>query len=171
MLREIRNDLKAHGGHWGAQGFWALAVYRFGRWCLGVRPAPLRRLLLVGYYLLFKLVQVATGIEIYCEAEIGSNLVIDHAGGIVISGYTRMGDHCRIRPGVVIGLKDLSDPCAPVIGSHVDIGAGAKLLGRITIGDNVWIGANAVVMRDVPANSIAVGVPAVVKPRKARHGA
>jgi serine O-acetyltransferase len=59
----------------------------------------------------------------------------------------------------------VEDPCAPVIGNNVDIGSGAKLLGRIRIGDNVLIGANAVVVRDVPDNSIAVGVPAIVKPR------
>jgi serine O-acetyltransferase len=97
---------------------------------------------------------------------LGRNFVIDHSGGIVISGYAKFGDNCRIRNGVVVGLSRVDDPCAPVIGNNVDIGAGAKLLGRITIGDNCLIGANAVVIRDVPANSVAVGVPAVVKPRK-----
>jgi serine O-acetyltransferase len=61
---------------------------------------------------------------------------------------------------------DDSEPCAPVIGNNVDIGTGAKILGPITIGNNVLIGANAVVIRDVPDNSVAVGVPAVIKPRK-----
>ena len=96
--------------------------------------------------------------------EIGRNFVIDHFGGIVVSGYAKFGDDCRIRNGVVVGLKRVDDPCAPVIGNNVDIGAGAKVLGRIHIGDNVIIGANAVVISDVPANSIAVGVPAVIKP-------
>ena len=62
----------------------------------------------------------------------------------------------------------MEDPCAPQFGDHVDIGAGAKVLGNIRIGDNVLIGANAVVITDVPSNSIAVGVPAVIKPRKPR---
>ncbi|MGH9577257.1 MAG: serine O-acetyltransferase, partial [Terriglobales bacterium] len=87
-------------------------------------------------------------------------------GGIVISGYAKFGDNCRIRNGVVVGLQRVDQPCAPVIGNNVDIGAGAKVLGRITIGNNVLIGANAVVTCDVPDNSIAVGVPAVIKPRK-----
>lgn len=164
MFDNIRHDLKAHGGDWGTQGFWALLVYRFGRWRYGVRPVLLRKLLSLIYKVLFKLVQILTGIELPCEAEIGRNFVIDHFGGIVISGYTRFGDNCRIRNGVVVGLKRVDDPCAPVIGNNVDIGAGAKVLGRITIGDNVVIGANAVVITDVPANSIAVGVPAVIKP-------
>lgn len=165
IFANIRADLRAHQGDWGAQGFWALVIYRFGRWRYGVRPAWLRKILSAIYKVLFKLVQIVTGIELPCEVTIGQNFVIDHHGGIVISGYTRFGDNCRIRNGVCIGLSRVSDPCAPVIGNNVDIGAGAKLLGRITIGDNVLIGANAVVVRNVPANCLAVGVPAVATPR------
>ena len=165
MFDNIRADLQAHAGQWGAQGFWALVVYRFGRWRYGVRPVLLRKLLSAVYRVLYKLVQIVTGIELPCEVQLGRNFVIDHSGGIVISGYARFGDNCRIRNGVVVGLSRVDEPCAPVIGNNVDIGAGAKLLGAITIGDNVLIGANAVVVRDVPADSIAVGVPAVARPR------
>ncbi|MNH36160.1 Serine acetyltransferase [compost metagenome] len=97
---------------------------------------------------------------------IGRNFVIDHFGGIVISGYARFGDDCRIRNGVVVGLKNVNEPIAPVFGNNVDIGAGAKVLGNIRIGDNVAIGSNAVVLIDVPDNSLAVGVPATIKARK-----
>jgi serine O-acetyltransferase len=166
MFDNIRADLRAHGGHWGAQGFWALVVYRFGRWRYGIRSPWLRKPLSVVYRVAYKLVQILTGIELPCEAVIGKNFVIDHFGGIVISGYARFGDNCRIRNGVVVGLSRVEDPVAPVIGHNVDIGAGAKLLGRITIGDNVLIGANAVVVRDVPADHVAVGVPARVRPRQ-----
>ena len=165
MFDNIRADLRSHQGDWGAQGFWALVVYRFGRWRYGVRPAVLRKVFSLVYRVLFKLVQIVTGIELPCEVVVGRNFVIDHFGGIVISGYARFGNDCRIRNGVVVGLGRTDEPCAPVIGNNVDIGAGAKVLGRIHVGDNVLIGANAVVVRDVPANSIAVGVPAVVKPR------
>ena len=165
MFDNIRADLRSHGGDWGAQGFWALLIYRFGRWRYGVRPALLRKAFSFLYKLLYKLVQVLAGIELPCEVQIGRNFVIDHFGGIVISGYAKFGDNCRIRNGVVVGLSRVGDPCAPMIGSNVVIGAGAKLLGPITIGDNVVVGANAVVLCDVPANSIAVGVPAIVKPR------
>ena len=168
MLDNIRGDLRSHGGDWGAQGFWALLIYRFGRWRYGVRPALLRKVFSFFYKLLYKLVQVLTGIELPCEVQIGRNFVIDHFGGIVISGYAKFGDDCRIRPGVVVGLSRVDDPCAPSIGNNVDIGSGAKLLGAITIGDNVLVGANAVVLCDIPSNSIAVGVPAVVKPRETR---
>ncbi len=98
--------------------------------------------------------------------QIGRNFVIDHFGGVIVSGYARIGDDCRIRNGVVVGLKRVDHPCAPVIGNNVDIGAGAKVLGDITIGDNVIIGANAVVIEDVPANSLAIGVPATIRPLK-----
>lgn len=162
----IRADLRAHGGDWGAQGFWALLVYRFGRWRYGVRPVLLRKPLSGLYKIAFKFVQIITGIELPCEVQIGRNFVIDHFGGIIISGYAKFGDNCRIRNGVCIGLSRVGDPCAAVIGNNVDIGAGAKLLGRITVGDNVLIGANSVVTRAVPANSVAVGAPAVIKPRR-----
>ncbi|CAM4063258.1 Serine acetyltransferase [Pseudomonas reidholzensis] len=166
MFDNIRADLRAYGGDWGAQGFWVMLVYRFGRWRYGVRPALLRKLCSWVYKVLFKLVQIITGVELPCEVVVGRNFVIDHFGGIIISGYARFGDDCRIRNGVVVGLKNVSEPTAPVIGNNVDIGAGAKLLGNIRIGDNVVIGSNAVVLIDVPDNCLAVGVPATIKSRK-----
>lgn len=164
MFEMIRADFRSHGSSLGSQGFWVMAVYRFGRWRYGIRPALVRKPFSLAYHILYKGVQVLTGIELPCEATVGRNFVIDHFGGIIVNGYTRFGDNCRIRSGVVIGLSRVDDPCAPVIGNNVDIGSGAKLIGAITIGDNVCIGANAVVNRDVPANSIAVGVPAQIRP-------
>jgi serine acetyltransferase len=102
--------------------------------------------------------------------KLGKNFVIDHFGGIVISGYASFGDNCRIRNGAVVGLRRVGEPCAPQIGDNVDIGAGAKLLGNIRIGNNVAIGANAVVLCDVPDDHVAYGVPAVVKPRRSTGG-
>lgn len=166
MFENIRDDLRAYGGRWSAQGFWVMVVYRFGRWRYGLRPGLLRKFCSMVYLVLYKFVQILTGIELPCEVEVGRNFVIDHFGGIVVSGFARFGDDCRIRNGVVVGLARTDDPCAPVIGNNVDIGAGAKVLGRIRVGNNVLIGANAVVTRDVPDDSIAVGVPAVIKPRR-----
>lgn len=166
MFDNIRADLKAYRGNWGAQGFWVMIVYRFGRWRYRVRPAPLRKAMSLTYKILFKLVQILTGIELPCEARVGRNFVIDHAGGVVVSGYARFGDNCRIRTGVVVGLKNIEQPCAPDIGDNVDVGAGAKLLGPIRIGNNVSIGANSVVISDIPDDCIAVGIPAKWKPRR-----
>ena len=166
MFEDIRADFRAHGRQLGAQGFWAMLVYRFGRWRYGVRPALLRKLCSLLYHVLFKLVQVFTGIELPCEVQVGRNFVIDHFGAIVVSGYAKFGDDCRIRTGVVVGLARTEDPCAPQIGNNVDIGAGAKVLGRITVGNNVRIGANAVVLQDVPDDCVAAGVPAVIRARR-----
>lgn len=169
MFRNIREDFRAYDGRWGTQGFWVMLVYRFGRWRYSVRPIIARKSFSLVYRLLYKFVQIITGIELPCEAVVGRNFVIDHFGGIVISGYARFGDNCRIRDGVVVGLRRVEEACAPSIGNNVDIGSGAKLLGPIRIGDNVVIGANAVVLCDVPDNSVAVGVPAVVKPRRVHN--
>lgn len=171
MFDNIRSDFQAHGRDWGAQGFWAMCIYRFGRWRYTIRPRWLRKPFSLVYKLLFKFVQIITGIELPCEAVVGRNFVIDHHGGVIVSGYARFGDNCRIRCGVVVGLAHVDEPCAPVIGDNVDIGAGAKVLGAIKIGDNVRIGANAVVVRDVPDNYTAVGVPAVSRPNAPRPAA
>lgn len=160
MFQNIRADLRAHGGDWGAQGFWVLVVYRFGRWRYGVRPALLRKLLSFVYKVLFKFVQIITGVELPCEVVIGRNFVIDHFGGIVISGYARFGDDCRIRNGVVVGLKNVNEPIAPVFGNNVDIGAGAKVLGNITVGDYAKVASGSVVLKPVPAGCTVAGVPA-----------
>lgn len=143
-----------------------LVIYRFGRWRYGVRPALLRKFLSLQYKILFKCVQIVTGVELPCQAVIGRNFVIDHFGGIIISEYATFGDDCRIRQGVTVGLKNVDEPVAPVIGNNVEICAGAKVMGGISIGNNVIIGANAVVITDVPDDSIAVGVPATIKPRR-----
>jgi serine O-acetyltransferase len=166
MFDNLRADWRAHDRNLGSQGFWALVAYRFGRWRYRVRPAPLRKLCSLIYKVWYKIVQITTGIELPCEAQIGRNFIIDHFGGIVISGYARFGDNCRIRNGVVVGIRRPGEIRAPVIGNDVDIGAGAKLIGPISVGNNVVIGANAVVISDVPDNCIAVGVPAVIKPRR-----
>lgn len=166
MLTNIRQDLKNYQNDWGAQGFWVMVVYRFGRWRYTVRPLILRKLFSLIYKCLYKFIQIITGIEFPCEVEIGQHFIIDHFGGIVISGYAKFGDNCRIRNGVVVGLKNVNEPKAPEIGDDVDIGAGAKILGAIKIGNRVVIGANAVVIHDVPDDSIAVGVPATIKPRR-----
>lgn len=169
MFEHIRADLRNYRGRWWEQGFWVMLVYRFGRWRYGIKPALVRKPLSLLYKIAYKFIQIITGIDLPCEVEVGRNFIIDHFGGIIVSGYAKFGDNCRLRHDVCIGLRHTDEPAAPVFGNNVDIGAGAKILGPITIGDNVMIGANAVVLTDVPSNSIAVGVPAVIKPRVPRQ--
>lgn len=166
MFEHIKEDFRSHGSNWGSQGFWVMTVYRFGRWRYGVRPVLLRKCFSGAYHVLFKLVQVLTGVVLPCEVVVGRNFVIDHFGGIVINGFASFGNDCRIRTGVVVGVARVGELTAPQIGNNVDVGVGAKLLGAIVIGDNVLVGANAVVVIDIPANSIAIGVPAVYRPRR-----
>ena len=166
MFANLKEDLKTYKGDWSSQGFWVMVVYRFGRWRYTIKSALIRKPVSLLYKTLYKLIQVITGIELPCEVRVGKNFRIDHFGGIIISGFASFGDNCVIRDGVTVGLRRVDDPVAPQIGNNVDIGTGAKVLGGITIGDNVVIGANAVVLEDVPPNSIAVGVPAKIKTRE-----
>jgi serine O-acetyltransferase len=118
---------------------------------------------------LAKLAEMLCGATISVSARIGKRLTIEHSGAIVIHGNSQIGDDCIVRQGVTIGNRRLNAPFdAPCIGNRVNIGAGAKILGAVTIGDDVEIGANAVVLQDVPPNSIAVGIPARVIAGKAR---
>jgi serine O-acetyltransferase len=166
MLERIREDVKMHEGKWSSQGLWVMVPYRFGCWRYTVRPAWVRKPLSLVYRVMKTVSQVLTGIDLPCEVKIGRRFRIEHFGGIIVSGDAVLGDDVVIRNGVTIGLKRRDDPGSPVIGNRVDIGAGAKILGKIRIGDDVLIGANAVVISDVPANSIAVGIPARIVPRK-----
>jgi serine O-acetyltransferase len=166
MFENILQDLKTYRGDWTCQGFWVMLVYRFGRWRYTIRNPVMRKPLSFLYKVLYRLIQVITGIELPCEVKVGRNFRIDHFGDIIISGFASFGDDCIIRNGVTVGLKRTDTPVAPWIGNNVDIGAGAKVLGDIRIGNNVCIGANAVVLSDIPDNSLAVGIPARIIPMK-----
>jgi serine O-acetyltransferase len=166
LFKNIREDWHTYDRQLSRQGLWAMVVYRFGRWRYTIRWRWLRMPFSFLYKLLKPFSEVLTGIELPCEATLGRRFRIDHFGGIVISGDAVFGDDCVIRNGVTVGLRHTGHRGAPILGNRVDIGAGAKILGTIRIGDDVLIGANAVVLSDVPSNSIAVGIPARVLPRK-----
>ena len=101
-----------------------------------------------------------TGIEIHPGARIGNRFFIDHGMGVVIGETTIIGDDVLLYQGVTLGGTGLEKGKRhPTIGNNVVVGTGAKVLGNITIGDNSYIGANAVVIKDVPPNSTVVGVP------------
>lgn len=105
-----------------------------------------------------------TGIEIHPGATIGNNFFIDHGMGVVIGETTIIGNNVTIYHGVTLGGVGYSKAKRhPTIGDNVTIGAGAKILGPIEIGENSKVGANAVVLKSIPANSTAVGIPAKIK--------
>lgn len=137
-------------------GVQAVSVYRFGRW-LGQRSLVLRVPLEPLYRAAYLMVQVLWGIELPRSARIGPGLFIGHFGGVVVSGRTVIGANCNLSQQITIGLGGKGDKGgAPVIGDGVYIAPGARIFGRIRIGNNVAIGANAVVYKDVPDNAIVV---------------
>ena len=140
-----------------SQGFFAIVTYRMFRWCYerNIPTQPIR-------FLIERIIEMTTGISIPAQAKIGQGLRIHHFGGIIIHSEVTIGERCTIYQGVTLG--DLGERGgAPSIGNNVLFGAGAKVLGQITVGDHARIGANAVVLKSVPPGCLAVGVPAVVK--------
>jgi serine O-acetyltransferase len=140
-----------------SQGFQALVVYRIFRWFHehGIPAQPIR-------FFVERLAEIVTGISIPAQAHIGKGLRIHHFGGIIIHSETVIGEGCTLYHGVTLGDRG-GWGGAPRIGNHVMIGAGAKILGDVTVGDNCRIGANAVVTTSIPPHCVAIGVPAVVK--------
>lgn len=135
-------------------GFHALLFYRFSHWLWSYHvPLIPRAISQLGRWL--------TGIEIHPAAKIGRGFFIDHGAGVVIGETAEIGDHVTLFQGVTLGGTGKErGKRHPTLGNHVVVGAGAKILGGIRIGDNVKIGANSVLLKSVPANSTVIGVPA-----------
>lgn len=135
------------------QGLHALVSYRIAHFFYVLRLYFLARLI-------SQISRFTTGIEIHPGAKIGHGLFIDHGMGVVIGETAIIGDNVLLYQGVTLGGTGLEKGKRhPTVGNNVVIGTGAKVLGNITIGDNSYIGANAVVIKDVPPNSTVVGVP------------
>jgi serine O-acetyltransferase len=114
--------------------------------------------------LVSQLARAATGIEIHPGARLGQRLFIDHGMGVVIGETAVVGDDVMLYHGVTLGGRSLNrGKRHPTLGDRVTVGAGAKVLGPVWVGDDVQIGANAVVVKDVPAGAVAVGIPARVR--------
>ena len=134
-------------------GFHALLFHRLGHWLLKRRIPFIPRAM-------SQFARFLTGIEIHPGATIGSGLFIDHGMGVVIGETSEIGDNVTLFQGVTLGgTGKQRGKRHPTIGSHVVVGAGAKVLGPITVGDYVKIGANSVVLQDVPDHSTVVGIP------------
>ena len=118
------------------------------------------------------LARLFTGVDIHPAAVLGQGVFIDHATGVVIGETAEVGDEVTIYQGVTLGGTSLERVKRhPTVGNRVTIGAGAKVLGAITIGDDSRIGANAVVVKSVPPNSVVVGVPGQIIARSRPHRA
>ena len=163
-LRKIKNDFNAALSMDPAAtnrfevaltyaGFHAMLFYRLSHWLVNRRIPFLPRAL-------SQFARFLTGIEIHPGATIGSGLFIDHGMGVVIGETSEIGNNVTLFQGVTLGgTGKQRGKRHPTIGSHVVVGAGAKVLGPITVGDYVKIGANSVVLQDVPDHSTVVGIP------------
>ena len=160
LVKEPMGTLRLWRSFLETQGIWAVTMYRFGRWANSEAPRPLRTPAKAAYLVGFKMVEVLAGVSLPANARIGKGFYVGHYGNIIVHPETVMGERCSISQGVTIGELGGSRAGVPRIGNDVYIGAGAKVLGGITIGDGAIIGANAVVIADVPARATAVGVPA-----------
>ncbi|HAX76123.1 MAG TPA: serine acetyltransferase [Cyanobacteria bacterium UBA11372] len=168
LWEQIKEDWIAHGRDWTMPGFRAVAVKRFGVWRMKIEPKLLRAPFSILYRMLYRKIRNTYGIELPYTVKLGRRVIFEHQHGIVIHGYSEIGDDCYIRQGVTIGNRYLDRPLeAPKLGDRVNVGAGAKILGAVTIGDDVNIGANAVVLSDIPSGMTAVGIPAkIINPGK-----
>lgn len=139
-----------------APGVHAVLVLRFGQWSRR-RPKVLRLLFDPLYMILDFFVQALWGIEIPRSAKVGPGLYIGHYGGITVSSVAVIGRDCNLSQNITIGISGAGPKRgAPTIGDNVYIAPGARLFGKISIGNNVKIGANAVIHKDLPDNAIAV---------------
>lgn len=175
MLQDYKADIDRYvltderSGSWiylvlARQGLWVLAEYRFSHWVRTEVNIPIIKLIFkIFSFIWHKIIEIVTGIDISAQAQIGKGLYIAHFGEIFINRKVQMGENCNISQGVTIGVGGRGDNAGcPVIGDRVFIGPGAKIFGKIKIGNDVAIGANAVVTKDLPDHAVAVGVPAQI---------
>lgn len=171
LLSTLREDLRNARVHDPAargdvenalvySGLHAIWSYRLAHrmWAVPALRGPAR--------ILSQLTRLLTGIEIHPAATIGRRFFIDHGMGVVIGETAEIGDDVMLYHGVTLGGRSLEHGKRhPTIGDRVTVGAGAKVLGPVLIGADSAVGANAVVTHDVPPESIATGIPAVVRAR------
>lgn len=165
----VAEDLKTHEGDPFAQGFWALLNHRFGNWRIGVRPKILRAPLTLLYRIWRKLTQITCGIDLPYTVKVGRRVKLEHFGGMILVAES-IGNDVVIRQNTTFGVRSVAElGCNPVIEDGADIGVGVVALGRVVIGARSVVGANSVVLSDIPPDCVAVGAPArVVKRRDGR---
>lgn len=143
-------------------GIWATILYRINRSVFLINIPIIKIILRLFCFFLFKITEAFFGVSLPPSVNFGPGLHIGHAGLIIINHEVNAGKNLTIAHGVTIGTKGLGKIGVPILGDNVFIGAGAKILGKIRIRDNARIGANAVVISDIPEGATAVGVPAKI---------
>jgi serine O-acetyltransferase len=167
MFENLRRDSAKYadyGGWLAHPGFWIVAIYRLGMW-----TDSLPSLLRVPMWALYRVLRLSVrifNVELWAGrggARIGAGVCLIHPNHIMIGKGVEIGTDCLIFHDVTLGTGHV--PGRPRIGNNVDIYVGARVLGGVVIGDNCMVGANCVVTRDVPANSVIVTAPGRILPR------
>lgn len=165
LLALLREDLRTHDNNPFEQGFWAIAVHRFGNWRMGL-PKPLRAPATLLYRFLYRWVEWTCGISLPYTVRLGRRVRIWHHSGMVLNAHS-IGDEVHIRQNTTFGLTGRDQPAdaIPTIEDRVDLGCNVCVAGAVTIGHDCRIGANTLVIADLPPGAVAVGVPAQILKR------
>ncbi len=167
LLALLREDLSTHDDNLFEQGFWAVAVHRFGNWRMGFRWKLIRAPLTLLYLVLARWVEWTCGITLPYVTRLGRRVRIWHHSGMILHARS-IGNDVHIRHNTTFGVaRRGQNRDIPVIEDRVDIGCGVCILGNVRVGHDSVIGANAVVLEDVPPWSVAAGIPAHVVKRLA----
>lgn len=163
LRQELVEAYRLHERRLFNPALWAVATYRFGAWSLRRHFMPWRWFTSKIYGFLFFWINLLTAIAIHREAQIGPAFHLVHHGNVKIHPQARIGARCGIMHDVTLGLSPGREG-APTVGNDVFIGAGAKIVGPVEIGDGAMIAANSLVINNVPAGATAIGVPARAMP-------
>jgi len=168
MAYGVRPEDKTFFRHWITPllefGTLTVISYRFGRWAYSVKIPVIRQLLILTHLVSDTICVAITGMKVHPESDIGPGLVI-HTFSCVHVLVKTMGHSCTINQGVA--LANVRGAGRPIIGDNCYFGAGCKVMGNVTIGDNVVVAANSLVVSDVPSNCTVMGVPARIISREA----
>ena len=161
----VAEDFRTHDREILTQGFWALFWHRFGNARMSIRFRPLRMVFSLFYWIMVRITQWTTGIDLNYAVVVGRRVKLEHFGGMVLAARA-IGDDVVIRQNTTFGVTSrFKLGHLPTIGDGVDIGVGSAILGDVRIGKGSVVGANAVVTKDVPAFALVGGVPArIIKP-------
>lgn len=169
LIHLVKTDLYRYTGQLGIKAFLNTYIREPGfNILVWMRIRSVFESKIIGYILHKKRIQFGIDIQ---ALDIGEGFYIGHFGGIVVSSQAVIGKHCNISQGVTIGILNTGNKKGvPTIGDRVYIAPGAKIIGNIKVGNDAAIGANSVVVNDVPDHAIVVGIPARVVSNDGSHG-
>lgn len=164
LLELLAEDLRTYDRDLWQPGLWALVAHRIGRRAMALKPGPVRAALTFVYEALFTIVDVAWGIHLRRTVRVGRRVRIWHFGCMLLNAR-EIGNDVHIRHGTTLGpLRRSSSEHLPVIQDRVDMGSGVAVLGAVVVGHDAIVGANSVIMKDVPPHATMLGVPARMVP-------